>query len=156
MFPTGAEMKAKYNDAITKLLNELIETNARFGNMNADVTGRISQIGQDVEVILVDHGYEVVRYTDRYNVARNIIDWDNDINVDDISCSQLITSTKLRKSRMKELVLELIAKDFKYLTPRLNEFVHRNIQNPIVQDCVNTVCSYGYTYDKNTNQFTPI
>ena len=166
MFPSGAEMKMKYNDAITSMLNELIETSAKFGNMSADVTGRISHIGPDVEAILVDHGYEVRRYKDCYNVARNVIHWDNDIDVV-IPKSQLVTSTKLRNSRMKEIIMESIAQDFTQPGVGtingipinrlcLNEYLHRNHNNPIVQDCIKTVCTYGYSYNKTTNQFTPI
>lgn len=167
MFPTGAEMKASYYNAITSKLNELIESDAKFGNMYTDVTGPIQYIGPDVEAILVDHGYEVKRYTDRYSITHNVIYWNNNIEVDDIHNSKLITSTKLRKSRMKELILQSISSDFRqYCMGTVNniivgklcldEYLYRNRNNPIVQDCINTVCTYGYSYDEKTNRLIPI
>ena len=64
MFPYGEEIKIRYYGAITSKLNELIESKAKFGNMYIDVTRQIQDIGSELEVILVDHGYEVIRYND--------------------------------------------------------------------------------------------
>ena len=172
MFPYGEEIKIRYYGAITSKLNELIESKAKFGNMYIDVTRQIQDIGSELEVILVDHGYEVIRYNDynaqfKVNISRTIINWDNEIEVDNISNSKLVTSTRLRKSRMKEIIMLSVASDFREDCVSisdslqvsklcLNDDLWKNSSNPIVQDCIKTICTYGYTYNETTNKFTPI
>lgn len=172
MFPYGDEIKARYYGAITSKLNELIESQAKYGNMYIDVTRQIPDIGPDMEVILVDHGYEVKRYNEynaqfKVNISRIVINWDNEIDVDNIPNSKLVTSTRLRKSRMKEIIMLSVASDFRRDCVSisnslqvsklcLNDDLWKNSSNPIVQDCVRTICTYGYTYDGTANKFTPI
>lgn len=161
MFPSGAEMKYIINGTNLSKLNDIIENEARFGNMSIDLGPTLLTMvnyTSETEKLLISHGYDVQTYYANYKTKsgeHKVVSWDNNTVVD-IPGSVLITATHLRKSRQSELILELIENDFKYLSLRLNEFLHKNIQNSIVQNCIKTVCSHGYTYNKNTNQFIPI
>jgi len=173
MFPTGDEMKARINNSIASKLNELIETEARFGNINIDMGPTLLTMvnyTSEVEKLLIVHGYDIQTYYTNYKTKRGehkVISWDNNTVIIDVPDSQLITATRLRKSRMKEVIMQSIADDFsghglgtingipiKRLC--LNEYLYKNRHNLIVQDCINTVCTYGYSYDVATNKFTPI
>lgn len=159
MFPSGAEMKFIINGTLSKL-NDIIVYESRFGNMNIDLgptSLTMMNYTLETEKLLILHGYDVQTY---YLISKTksgkhkVISWNNYKVVEDIP-GQLITSTRLRL-QMEELIMESIAKDFRNFSLRLNEFVYRNIQNQIVQNCIKRVCSHKYTYNQQNNIFTPI
>lgn len=159
MFPSGAEMKSIINGTLSKL-NDIIVYESRFGNMNIDLgptSLTMMNYTLETEKLLILHGYDVQTY---YLISKTksgkhkVISWNNYKVVEDIP-GQLITSTRLRL-QMEELIMESIAKDFRNFSLRLNEFVYRNIQNQIVQNCIKRVCSHKYTYNQQNNIFTPI
>lgn len=159
MFPSGAEMKFIINGTLSKL-NDIIVYESRFGNMNIDLgptSLTMMNYTLETEELLILHGYDVQTY---YLISKTksgkhkVISWNNYKVVEDIP-GQLITSTRLRL-QMEELIMESIAKDFRNFSLRLNEFVYRNIQNQIVQNCIKRVCSHKYTYNQQNNIFTPI
>lgn len=159
MFPSGAEMKSIINGTLSKL-NDIIVYESRFGNMNIDLgptSLTMMNYTLETEELLILHGYDVQTYylISKTNSGKHkVISWNNYKVVEDIP-GQLITSTRLRL-QMEELIMESIAKDFRNFSLRLNEFVYRNIQNQIVQNCIKRVCSHKYTYNQQNNIFTPI